>query len=290
MNFLLASLFSNFIYHSSIKESLKNGIFIIFFVVHKNIIIELKKEKKTKKAVVRKVDFKMLSSLRLLGTTNVYKKTSLFLVENFFNFTAYKNSLTQLINEGRRNNTISNKIKIKLAEIFHFNKYWLFILHSVILLNVLVLCLDRYPISKQEQKNLADIDYAIFFFYFAEIIIKIFAYGPSIFFKSPFNFIDFVIVFLNLGFEIHERFEHFGDIEAVRNLKVLRILRTAYYSGIYESFSFLSKGLIFALTKLRHFIYIILILVIIVSLIGKEIFAYRIRLEDPYELKLAHDP
>ena len=33
MNFLLATLFSNFVYHSSIKESLKNGFLFNFFLI-----------------------------------------------------------------------------------------------------------------------------------------------------------------------------------------------------------------------------------------------------------------
>lgn len=235
-----------------------------------------------------KIELKMLSSLRFLGKP-AFKKTSLFLVENIFNFMAYENSLKHFIEKFSNNKNYITKIRVKLSEFFHFNKYWLCFFHMIIILNVLVLCLDRYPISKNEQELYETIDFAIFLFYLIEISLKLFAFSPSIFFKSPFNQIDLIIISLNLFFEIYVRFNNFESIGSIRNLKVLRIFRAAYYSGIYESFSFLIKGLVFALAKLRYFIFIVIVLIINVSLIGKEIFAYKIRFEEIDGLKSAHD-
>ena len=228
----------------------------------------------------------MISSLRLLGRTP-FKKTSMFFVESFFDFIAYENSLKEMINLNSNAERLIHRIRAKLSELFHFNKYWLMVLHSIIMTNVIILCMDRYPISKEEKEILDNIDFAIFFFYLIEITLKIISYGSMIFFKSPLNLLDIIIISLNLFFEIYCKYHDFPGIISIRNLKVLRIFRTIFYSKVYKSFSVLIKGMIFALTKLRYFIFIIGILVINVSLIGKEIFAYRIRFQEIDELVTA---
>ena len=228
----------------------------------------------------------MLTSIRLLKK-ETYKKTSLLLIENIFNFMAYENALKAMILKRKSTNNYFMYLRMRFAEIFHFNKYWLMVLHSVIIMNVIILSMDRYPISEKELKLLNKIDFAIFFFYFAEIILKVIAYGPNIYFTSPFNLIDFTIIVLNAVSEVYVKFYDFQGIMVIRNLKVLRIFRTIYYSGIYNSFSILIKGLVFALTKLRYIIIIIILLIMIVSLIGKEIFAYKIRLKGPEGLESA---
>jgi len=206
-----------------------------------------------------------------------------------FNFMDYENALKKIILKSKTTKNCFLNFRMNLAEIFHFNKYWLAFLHSVIILNVVILSMDKYPIPKKQFEMLNEIDYIIFFFYFAEMMLKIFAYGPVIYFKSPFNFLDFLIISLNAVFETYVKFYDFPGISDIRNLKVLRIFRTIYYSGIYQSFSVLIKGLVFGLSKLRYIIIIISLLTMVVSLIGKEIFSYKIRFKDPDSLDSPKD-
>ena len=106
----------------------------------------------------------MVHSLRFFRKSQ-FKRTSLLLFENIFDFMHYENCLKGMLYANKDSNVWFIRLRMKLAEIFHYNKYWLNLILLIILMNVIILCIDRYPISSQEEETLNFLDFVIFCIY-----------------------------------------------------------------------------------------------------------------------------
>ena len=71
-------------------------------------------------------------------------------------------------------------------------------MYLVAALNTLTICLDRYPISFEETRNLDMINIACFGFFSIEFIIKIMALGPRLFLRDRYNVLDCVVISLQI--------------------------------------------------------------------------------------------
>ena len=213
-------------------------------------------------------------------------------VEKLFNFRFYEKSLNNFITNHNNDEKFLMKLRAKLVYFFHYNDYWLTFLHSIILINIIVLSLDRYPISKSMSESLELIDFLIFVIYFGEICLKLIVFGPFLYFKSGFNIIDFIIVVLNAMEYIYQAVKlddssgHgflmflttntlFGSF--IKTSKVIRLFRSMFYSVMFRSFALLLNGLVGSLYHLKYFSVILLALSLLTSLIGKEIFAFKVK-------------
>ncbi len=226
-------------------------------------------------------------------------------VGNLFNFRFYERSLNNFITSNANHDKFIMKLRAKLAYFFHYNDYWLTFLHLVIFINIVLLSLDSYPITNSRKEILELLELIIFFIYFLEICVKLIAFGPILFFKSGFNLIDFLIVMLNAleyiyqGIKMNDEdnitntFAHFlltysffGNF--IKTFKVLRLFRSMFYSDLFKTFALLLNGLVSSLFQLRYFMVILLSFVVLTSLIGTEIFAYKFRLKEEAGPHLAH--
>ena len=280
---MLASLYENFISASSIKESLKKDL--------------------TKKMSVssistpgNKLNLKVFSSFHKdkesATSPSKSSKSKHSVVEKLFNFRFYEKSLNNFITNHNNDEKFLMKLRAKLVYFFHYNDYWLTFLHSIILINIIVLSLDRYPISKSMSESLELIDFLIFVIYFGEICLKLIVFGPFLYFKSGFNIIDFIIVVLNAMEYIYQAVKlddssgHgflmflttntlFGSF--IKTSKVIRLFRSMFYSVMFRSFALLLNGLVGSLYHLKYFSVILLALSLLTSLIGKEIFAFKVK-------------
>lgn len=235
------------------------------------------------------------------------KQTKHSFMENLFSFRFYENSLNKFITINANHDKFLMKIRAKLAYLFHYNDYWLSFLHFLILINIIVLSYDKYPIKISTKEILEFIDFLIFLIYFFEICLKVIAFGPSLYFKSGFNIIDFLIVASNTmeyiieivqmfdNIALENTFAHFLTINTVmgnfiKTTKVMRILRTMFYSNNFRAFALLLNGLVGSLFSMKYFSAILISFVLLTSLIGNEIFAYKVRFSQKDGPQLAIDP
>lgn len=160
---------------------------------------------------------------------------------------------------------------------------------AIVLFDFMVLCLDRYPIPDQEMKFIYFSDFIIFWLFFLELLVRMIAYGPKLFFLSLFNLADFLIVFVNLNLYIYE-FEtetsyldntESGAGAAIRISKLFRIFRLLYYENYFEKLNILTKALFKTLHKIKYFLGFALIIAITFALIGRELFAYKFKIIEP---------
>lgn len=170
-----------------------------------------------------------------------------------------------------------------------------------LLINVVTLAIDRKNISEQELYRLHLIDFICTIVFLIEIILRLSSLGVKKFVHNYFDQLDLIIILLNiidilyLVSATNDLFTNYTSFSlVVRCLKILRVFR--FISGLkyWQRGSVLFNEMIYALAHTKEFIFLIVIFLIIVSLIGVQLFANRIRFtsndEIPEKLIEGHAP
>ena len=155
--------------------------------------------------------------------------------------------------------------------------------------DIIVLCLDEYPIQRNSMIVIHQLDFFFFCCFFVEITLKIFAAGFNGIRKSFIFIIDVVVVYANFAVLIYETsigIDIFAEGSQVgigiKTLKMIRIFRVLYYTQLFSSLSIIIRALIKTLSKMKHFFMIMAVLVVVFALMGMQIFSNRARfLETP---------
>ena len=67
----------------------------------------------------------------------------------------------------------------------------------LIIVNFTIIALDRYPIRQEETEKLDFANEIIFWFFFAELVIKVIGLGPKGYIMDKFNLFDCFVVILS---------------------------------------------------------------------------------------------
>ena len=156
--------------------------------------------------------------------------------------------------------------------------YQIFILLSVIT-NTLVLSIDHYGISTESQDALTQINVIFTFIFVFEMSAKLLAYPPSKYFRDIMNYFDLSVVVLSL-IEVYllsnsakSAISAFRAARIFRVFRMLRILRIAKIFRYVKSLAHLVKVIGISFSRYMYLGLLLLILLIIYSLIGMQIFA-----------------
>ena len=181
---------------------------------------------------------------------------------------------------------LSNKLQRLFVGIIRNNLFQSIIFCSI-LFNIIILMADSSSLTKQKIIKLEKINFSLTLIFFAEILAKIFALGFRNFFINVFDKLDFIILFSNIaeifyeiivGINIFYPKTPFSPI--VQALKLLRIIRYFIDFKIWENAALMLFGIARTLKKISYFILIILLFILATTIIGIEIFAFKIRFDD----------
>ena len=178
--------------------------------------------------------------------------------------------------------------KDKILQVFE-NDWFRRFISLLIIGDIIVLCLDGYPITKSRMIFLHKWDFCYFCCFFVEINAKIFAIGLSGIKKSLILCVDILIIYANFVVILYEISEGIGLFDegskagiGIKTLKMVRIFRVLYYTQLLSSLGFIISALVKTLNKMRQFFFIMAALVVVLSLMGMQIFSNRARfLETP---------
>lgn len=251
------------------------------------------------------LDLKGLSELKSnkSRTLRSMKKKPIFNSKKLFHFFHNQTMIGHLMFRASTSDSFFMRWKGKLLSFIHYNPYFRRFLVALILLDLVVFSIDSYPVDKNYQFSLETIDFVIFLVYSLECIIKIVCYGISIYFKNPFNCINIILILLNCFQYIYQAklVKDFYSYEAfilvstksapfIKTSKAFRLFEAMYYSKKFSSFAILFKAFLNSLAKLKYFILNTIILILMLALIGKELFAYKVRIDASSSIwKLASD-
>ena len=101
----------------------------------------------------------------------------------------------------------------------------------VIILNSVLLALDRYPISQSELDILENFHFALFFLFILEMVVKLSAFGFIGYIRDAFNIMDAAVVlissveFILLFSKVTQKHSKKSALSVFRGLRLLSIFK-----------------------------------------------------------------
>ena len=157
------------------------------------------------------------------------------------------------------------------------------IIMTCIILNTLVLSLDRYPEGSESEKIVLSIFNMVFNVVFsAEVIIKLIGLGLNRYFKSVENIFDFLVVgmsWIELGLG-SEGGSSLGALRAVRLFRVFKLLKSGNLRILMDS-------ILFTISTIGPYTVLLCLFLYVFALAGMNFFAGNFRFLDngigPYD-------
>lgn len=153
---------------------------------------------------------------------------------------------------------------------------------SIILLNTLTLALDRYPMSRLEMQILDVANLVFTVIFLLEMVLKMAGYGVVEYFRDSLNLFDSVIVLVSVVEWILTTTNQLGSgssLAAISGFRTLRLFRMFKLARQWVKLRQLILAIIATLSGIGYFVILLLLFMIIVSLLGMELFAYRLRVQ-----------
>lgn len=150
-----------------------------------------------------------------------------------------------------------------------------------IIVNTFLLALDRYPISKKDQTMLEDFNVVLTWVFIVEMFIKINGFGIKGYLSDSFNIFDGTVVMISVFEMILEAvLGGFKAGGAVSSLRAVRLLRVFKLARSWTSFRDLLAKMIDTAFDINYFALLMFIFMFIFTLLGMELFAYKIKFVD----------
>ena len=149
-----------------------------------------------------------------------------------------------------------------------------------IVINTYLLALDKYPMSKEYNQQLEKCNNFFSAVFFGEMVIKMLGLGLKDYMSDNFNIFDSCIV----STSVVEFLIALSGIKtsggALTSLRTLRLLRVFKLARSWTSFRELLEKMIMTVKDIANFSVLMLLFVFICSLLGMELYAYRVKFND----------
>ena len=154
-----------------------------------------------------------------------------------------------------------------------------------IILNTLVLSLDRYPVDLKETAILEKVNILFTVIFTLEMVFKMLAVGIRAYFRGgAFNIFDCVIVIASITDIFMANFlisnDQSGSGSAITALRGFRLLRIFKLAKTWKRFELLLETLGRTLVDIATFSILLFLFIFIFSLLGLELFAYRAKFDE----------
>ena len=204
-----------------------------------------------------------------------------------------KNNLKKLnvfiYKSDKKNHHYLSQFRQKTSKIFGSQIYLAFVT-VVIIVNTVILTLDSYPINPKLSTLMNYSNLAFTIFFFIEMILKIYAYTPSVYLKDKMNLFDLFIVWSSV-FEVIFEYSiqkldgsNLSGISTLAALRSFRLFRMFKILRAWKNLKNLIQALIESLISLKYFSILLLIFMIIATFLGNELFAYKVRFITDYQI------
>ena len=155
---------------------------------------------------------------------------------------------------------------------------------GILLLDIGVLAADNSNISTETLIALEKIDFAVTWIFAIEIFLRLMIDQPRKFVSNYFNLLDLIIIIMNVGFivwnfsnDISNFSTLYSSGSAIKCLKLLRIFRFLVGMVLWKRGVILFMEMIYSIYHIKEFIAFCFIVMFIFALIGRELFAFRVR-------------
>ena len=139
-----------------------------------------------------------------------------------------------------------------------------------IVLNTLVLSLDRYPESSDEEKNTLYIFNLIFTFVFtSEVAVKMIGLGYKTYISDRYNIFDLIVVLFSiveLVYADEESGSKLGALRAIRLFRVFKLFKQGELRILMDSIAF-------TVGSIGNYTILLCLFIYVMALLGMSIFA-----------------
>lgn len=153
----------------------------------------------------------------------------------------------------------------------------------MILMNTIVLALDRYPLSVSEQKRYSDINTVLTWLFFVELIIKVIGLGPKAYILDRFNIFDALITLLTIADNIITLSPVNSSLsgnQAISGLRAVRLFRIFKLARQLRGFQIMIQKIAMSLKDIVNFSILLFLFLFTFSLIGLEVFCERVKFDN----------
>ena len=151
----------------------------------------------------------------------------------------------------------------------------------LIIYNTIILALDKFPVNENMDKILEVMNDVLSWLFVVEMIVKLIGLGFKDYAKDNFNIFDCAIVIMSVVENIigwaGASSATGGAISAFRGVRLLRVFKLA---RSWTSFRNLLQKIIITLKDIRNFSVLLFLFIFVYTLLGMELFAYRIAFDD----------
>ena len=150
-------------------------------------------------------------------------------------------------------------------------------LTSCIVINTVLLACDRFPISKGDTNELEFYNNILSWIFIIEMFIKMIGLGLKDYVADSFNIFDCSVVMISIVEQIIGWIGvNMGSGGAISALRAIRLLRVFKLARSWTSFRELLQKMIITLKDIRNFSVLMLIFMFIFTLLGMEMYAYKV--------------
>ena len=150
-----------------------------------------------------------------------------------------------------------------------------------IILNTILLAMDKYPIHKEEYEGQQLFNNILSWIFFAEMVVKLIGLGFKEYAQDSFNLFDCTVVCISLIESIIDwvgvSFSGGGAISALRAIRLLRVFKLA---RSWTSFRDLLHKIIITLKDITNISVLMILFMFIFALVGSEMYGYKVKYTD----------
>lgn len=167
------------------------------------------------------------------------------------------------------------------------NKYFQFSVSIIIVLNTLILALDKYPEGEiQKNKTLDELNIGFSLFFMLEAIIKLCGLGFKGYLSDKYNVFDAFIVIgsiIDIVLSLILNYSSRGVMTVLRSFRLMRIFKLAKQ---WKRLDHLLQTIGRTLNDIGTFSILMLLFMLSFALLGMELFANRVRFDPSNNLDL----
>lgn len=147
---------------------------------------------------------------------------------------------------------------------------------------MILLSLDKYPQDKETTELIEDLNVCFYVLFLFEMIFKLIGDGFVMYFKDGFNRFDaFLVLTTSLDLILLKWFvviktENEGASSSYSALRAFRLFRVFKLAKSWEKLNKLMEKIFVTLRDIRSFLLLLLMFMVTFTLLGMELFAYRV--------------
>jgi|TARA_B110001450_G_C17666418_1_gene499737 hypothetical protein len=176
--------------------------------------------------------------------------------------------------------TLKNPV-FKFFFIISTDNYFNVSITACIILNTILLAMDKYPIKKSESVQQQMMNDILSWIFFAEMVIKLVGLGFKEYAADSFNLFDCSVVMISLIENIIDWVGvDFGGGGAISALRAVRLLRVFKLARSWTSFRELLQKIIITIKDITNISVLMMLFMLIFSLVGSEMYGFKVKYND----------